>query len=237
MLAGFHRRCAADIGGAHEIVRRLICGAIVKLVKSSWAVVALLQVLLLAPPNVAQPLISTAGLLLQFDNEHDLSAKERLLHTITAKGAVAGPSLLNLAESTQNSDTRWMAMRGIVMLHYAAAAPFLEKSLKDSDSLVRANAARALGDLQIKAAADPLLAMFAAEKDPGALQQASLAVRLLNITAAAPYLRDKMPDFTGQTRDWLIQALGGLGSAATDVPLIAQYLDDDMTSDTAADAI
>jgi len=202
-----------------------------------WTVAALLQVIFLAPSDVAQALESTAGLLLQFDGEHDLPAKERLLLTITAKDALAGPPLLKLAESTPNSDTRWMAMRGMVTLHYAAAAPFLEKSLKDSDPLVRANAARSLGDLRIRTAADPLLAMFAAEKEPSALQQASLALRMLNIKAGAPYLREKIPDSKGQTRVWLIQALGALGSAATDVPLIAGYLDDNMMSDAAAEAI
>jgi len=130
-----------------------------------------------------------------------------------------------------------MAMRGIVTLRYADAAPFLEKSLNDRDPLVRANAARSLGDLGIKASGDPLLAMFVAEKDPGALQQASGALRSLNIKAAAPYLREEIPDFTGQTRNWLIQALGYLGTAAMDVPLIAGYLDDSMTSDAAGEAI
>ena len=148
-----------------------------------------------------------------------------------------GLSLLRLAESTTNSDTRWMAMRGMATLHYAACAPFLEASLKDSDPLVRANAARALGDLRIRNAADPLLAMFAAEKEPPAVQQASLALRMLNVKAAAPYLREKIPAFTGQTRAWLIQALGALGSAVDDVPLIAGYLDEMMSDMAATEAI
>lgn len=190
----------------------------------------------LTPSVLAQPAESTASLLLRFDNEHDLAAKERLLLAVTNKDRGAGPSLLRLAESTTNSDTRWMTMRGMASFHYAACAPFLEASLKDADALVRANAARALGDLRIRNASDPLRAMFAAEKEPPAVQQASLALRMLNVKAAAPYLREKIPAFTGQSRVWLIQALGTLGSA-DDVPLIAGYLDDEMMSDLAAEAI
>src|ERR1035438_5935868 len=152
-------------------------------------------VLLMTPPApsvLAQRSESTASLLLRFDNEHDLSAKEHLLLTVTNKDAGAGPSLLRLAESTTNSDTRWMAMRGMATLRYTACAPFLEASLKDFDALVRANAARALGDLRIGNASDPLLAMFATEKEPPAIQQASLALRMLNIKAAAPYIREKI---------------------------------------------
>ena len=123
-------------------------------------------------------------------------------------------------------------MRGMATLRYTACAPFLEVSLKDSDALVRANAARALGDLRIRTAATPLLAMFAAEQEQPAIQQASLALRMLDVKAAAPYIREKLPGFTGQTRVWLIRALGTLGSA-TDVLLIAGYLDE-MASDMAA---
>lgn len=196
--------------------------------------------LLIAPlrsPVLAQPAESTASLLLRLDNEHDLSAKERLVLAVTKKDAGAGPSLLRLAESTRHSDTRWMAMRGMAILHYAACVPFLEASLKDSDPLVRANAARALGDLRIRNASAPLLAMFAAEKEPSAVQQASLALRMLDIKAAAPYLREKLPVFTGQTRAWLIQALGALGSAVDDVPLVAGYLDEMMSDMAATEAI
>ena len=178
---------------------------------------------------------STTGLLARFDQEHDYAAKERLLLAIT-KDPGAGPALLRLAKSTANTDTRWMAMRGMATLHYTAAAPFLETSLKSRDVFVRSNAARALGDLRIHEASAALLAMFAAEKEPPAIEQASLALRMLEIRAAAPLLRDKIPRFTGQTRAWLIQALGALGTRA-DVPLVAGYLEERGTSGAATEAI
>jgi hypothetical protein len=81
-----------------------------------------------------------------------------------------------------------------------------------------------------------LLAMFVAEHEPQAIQQASLALRMLDIKPAAPYIREKLPVFTGQTRAWLIQALGTLGSAA-DVTLIAGYLDEMSSAMAATEAI
>lgn len=190
----------------------------------------------LASLTLAQPTESIASLLLRFDNEHGLTGKEQLLLAVTSRDTGAGSALLRLAQSTANSDTRWMAMRGMAALHYTDCAPFLEASLKDSDAAVRANAARALGDLRIGNASVPLLAMFAAEQEPGAIQQASLALHMLDVKAAAPYIRQKLPEFTGQTRIWLIQALGALGSA-TDVPLIAGYLDEMVSNMAATEAI
>jgi hypothetical protein len=60
---------------------------------------------------------------------------------------------------------------------------------------------------------------------------------MLNVKAAVPYLREKIPVFTGQTRGWLIQALGALGNAVTDVPFIAAYLDERMSDMAATEAI
>ena len=182
-----------------------------------------------------QPHLSS-DLYAHFDNEHDLARKERLLGQITDDRLSAGPTLLQLAEHTTNSDTRWMAMRGMAAIHYEACAGFLEVSLRDRDATVRANAARALGDLRVTASGPKIKAMFAAEKDPGAIEQASLALRVLNVRTAVPYIRIKIPQYTWQTRAWLLQALGALGSSA-DVPLVAGYLNSsDMASATAATA-
>jgi len=204
----------------------------------SRRVAALLLLITALPASpLAQEAQATAALLMRFDNEHDLAAKEHLLLTVTNNDAGAGPALLRLAQSTANSETRWIAMRGMATLHYTACAPFLEVSLKDSDALVRANAARALGDLRIRDAAAPLLAMFEAEQEPSAIQQGSLALRMLDIKAAAPSIRKKIPSFKGQTRAWLIQALGALGSPTEDIPFIAGYLDEMTSGMAAAEAI
>jgi hypothetical protein len=189
----------------------------------------------LTAPMIAQQ-SGLAALPLQFDNEVSLVAKERLLFSITSQHADAGPSLLRLAQSTANTDTRWMAMRGMSALRCTDCAPFLEASLTDPDVFVRANAARVLGDLGIKEASDSLLAMFATEKDGPAVEQASLSLWRLNITAAVPDIRKKIPEFTGQTRIWLIQSLGHLGSAA-DVPFVAGFLDETMRGQMATEAL
>ncbi len=195
-------------------------------------VAGLITALPLAMVQAQQP---QAAQLERFDNEHDYPSKERLLRDITTQHPDAGPALLRLAQSTKNTDTRWMAMRGMATLHYDASAPFLEASLKDTDALVRANAARAIFDLRISDASPQLLAMFAAEQDTGAIQQASLALHGLGVKAALPYIREKIPLYTGQTRFWLLQALGVLGDAS-DVPFVAAYLENqnDMPSEDAA---
>lgn len=206
-------------------------------VKLSGRVVAVLLWMTLPIFTVfAQRPEPAESLLLRFDNEHDLTRKEDLLRSLTNRYTGAGPEPLRLAQSTTNTDTRWMAMRGLVTLGYTACAQFLEASLKDSDVFVRANAARALGDLRIRSASSPILEMFAAERKPAAIEQASLSLSMLKVNAAAPYIRAKIPGFTGQTRDWLIGALGTLGSAA-DVPLIAGYLEERGSDMAATSAI
>ena len=164
-----------------------------------------------------------SNLYARFDNEHDLARKERLLGQITNDRLSAGPTLLHLAEHATNSDTRWMAMRGMATVQYEPCAGFLEVSLRDPDATVRANAARALGDLRVTASGPKIQAMFAAESNPGAIQQTSLALHMLDVRAAVPYIRNKIPLYTWQTRAWLLQALGALGNS-TDVPLVAGYL-------------
>ena len=75
--------------------------------------------------------------------------------------------------------------------------PILEAALKDSNVFVRANAARALGYLRIQDAVPALLAMFVAKRDGPAVEQASLALRMLEVKAAAPFIREKIPAFSG----------------------------------------
>src|ERR1022692_2748146 len=60
---------------------------------SSDLVAVVLLMTPLAPSVLAQRSESTASLLLRFDNEHDLSAKEHLLLTVTNKDAGAGSTI------------------------------------------------------------------------------------------------------------------------------------------------
>jgi HEAT repeat protein len=184
---------------------------------------ALALALTMTPSIRSQELPASSDLFTRFDNEHDLTKKENLLRQITDHSLNAGPTLLDLAEQTRNLDTRWMAIRGLATLHYQASDQFLEESLTNPDAVVRSNAVRALADLDVTPAGPQIQAMFAKEKNPGAIEQATLALRVLHVRAAVPDIRSKIPDYTWQTRAWLLQALGDLGSS-TDVPLIAGYL-------------
>jgi hypothetical protein len=195
-----------------------------------------LSTVTLAVAQQDQPFLRDA--LSGFDQEHDLAKKEYRLQALVQHYPSAGPALLNLAKSTRYPDTRWMSMRGMRDLHYVGCEAFLKQSLVDHDSLVRANAARVLGDLGLKDAKKDLLAMFAAENDPAAVEQASLAIRVLNVRAAVPSIRKKIPHYTWQTRAWLLQALGALGDKS-DVPLIAGFLNssDNASAQTSTDAL
>ena len=174
----------------------------------------------------------------RFDAEHDQARKEHDLLLLTESYPEIGPALLRVAETTQFPDTRWMAMRGMNNVHFRGCEAFLRHELRSSDIAVRANAARSLGDLGLKAASGDLLSMFVSEHEPGVVEQASLSLRHLQVKAAVPTIRKKLPLFEGQTRVWLLQALGGLGGKG-DVPLIAGYLDDPnyAVPDMAAEAL
>jgi hypothetical protein len=71
-------------------------------------------------------------LISQFHSTRDLEAKERLLNVITTDFPGAGPTLLQLAQTTTDVDTRWMAIRGIGTLKYKRAMPFLVESLRQN---------------------------------------------------------------------------------------------------------
>jgi HEAT repeat protein len=175
-------------------------------------------------PILAQQVQPLPDALKVFNQEHDLTKKEHELLNITLQHPESGPAMLALAEKTQFSDTRWMAMRGMRDVQFRGCESFLKQELKNPDALVRANAARVIGDLGFGSADDDLLAMFVAEHDPGAVEQASLSLRVLNVRASAPLIRQKIPLFTGQTRAWLLQALGTLGDKS-DIPFVASFLD------------
>jgi HEAT repeat protein len=190
-----------------------------------WAYAFLLYVSLSTPHRFAgaQAQEQTASLVLQFRNTHDVAEKERILNRIIGRGPTAGPLLLELAKTTDDNDTRWLAIRGLGLLGFEDAAPFLIKSLKSEEHYVRANAARALGELRYLSAASALIHLLEAEQDAGVIEQSSLALRMIKAKDAIPVLKSRMSVDSIQTRCWLLDAIAGLGSKG-DVPFVAQYL-------------
>jgi HEAT repeat protein len=172
---------------------------------------------------VAQDEVPTVSLLLQFSETHHVADKEKILDRITQRGQEAGPLLLQLARSTGDNDTRWLAIRGLGTLKFADAAPFLIESLKSREHYVRENAARALGELQYSRASPVLLRQLEVEQDAGVIEQTSAALVMIKVPAAIPILKTRMSFNSGQTRCWLLDAIASLGSEH-DIPFIAGFL-------------
>ncbi len=163
------------------------------------------------------------SLLRQFEETHDLAAKERVLNLITQRGSAAGGMLLQLARVTNDNDTRWLAMRGLGMIRFEDAAPFLVESLDSAERYVRANAASALGMLRYAPAGPALIRLLASEQDAGVIEQTAHALNMIKAQDAIPTLKSRMSFPPLQTRCWLLQAIGSLGSK-DDVPFVAKYL-------------
>ena len=102
-------------------------------------------------------------------------------------------------------------------MKYRDAEPYLKKSLASLVPEVRANAARALGDMQAKSAAGDLVKMLATETSGGVIQQTSLSLRKLKHATAVPALKRVATHEDHQTRVWVIQAISELGEK-TEVP-------------------
>jgi HEAT repeat protein len=181
----------------------------------------------------AQDQEHTASLVLRFQETQDLADKERALSLIVQRGYPAGQQLLMLTKATNDNDTRWLAIRGLGMLKFEDATPFLIESLKSNEHNVRANAARALGEIRYSPASSALIHLLAAEQDAGVIEQTSLALHMIRAEDAIPTIKSKMSFNSTQTRCWLLDAIAGLGSK-NDVPFIAKYL---YSSDTASEGI
>jgi hypothetical protein len=177
-------------------------------------------------------------LISQFSSTRDLEAKERLLNAITTSFPGSGSALLQLAETTTEVDTKWMAIRGIGTLKYRRAAPFLVRSLLSEYPYVRANSARALGDMKAYSAERPLVTLLRGEQDGGVIERTSLALRMIGAREAVPVLKSKASHPSIQTRMWIFQAIGCLGSK-DDVPFLAGHLyrENPFVSMSAAQAI
>jgi hypothetical protein len=171
--------------------------------------------------GLAQDQVSS--LILQFRNAHDVVDKERILNRVSDHGYEAGQPLLQLAKTTGDNDTRWLAIRGLGMLKFEPAATFLIDSLRSDEHYVRANAARALAELRYSRAAPELIHLLEVEQDSGVIEQTSLALRLIGAKDAIPVLESRMSVVSMQTKCWLLDAIAQLGSRS-DLPFIAKYL-------------
>lgn len=176
----------------------------------------------------AQPSVAPAtlpGLLSQFRADTDRASKELILNQITTRFPEAGPELLVLAEGPENGDTNWLAIRGIGYLKFSGAIPFLEESLNSKAVLVRANAARSLGEIGDASAIDPLMTALSKEQDSGVIEQTAMALQMLHSKKAVPILKTKIENPSPQTRIWILGAVEFLGGRA-ELPFIAASLQD-----------
>jgi len=87
-------------------------------------------------------------LLTKFIAETEQGKEEQLLNEIVRQPD-AGPTLLRLAMHANDTLTKWMSIRGIGIVKYGKAVSFLIDSLTHEHPYVRANSARALGEIKI----------------------------------------------------------------------------------------
>jgi hypothetical protein len=166
---------------------------------------------------------TTALLLHRFQVADVIATKERLIYRIAERGGEAGRDLLKVAETTDDANTRWLAIRGLGITKCREAAPFLLVSLRSSEHYVRANAARALGEIGYTPAAAALIDLLRTERDAGVTEQTALALRMIHAREAIPVLKSRMSASSSQTKCWLLDSIGSLGSD-TEIPYVAQYL-------------
>src|SRR5581483_1898886 len=96
-------------------------------------------------------------------------------------------------------------------------------SLGSSERYVRANAARALGEMRYMPAAEALIDLLRTEKDGGVTEQTALALSIIEFRKAIPVLMYRMSSASTETKCWLLDSIGRLGSDA-EISYIAQFL-------------
>ncbi len=206
--------------GVYSLVKR--CTS-VKLGLLGVAVILGFQSRDLGAQSGSPPEETTASLLRRFQAADVIATKEGLIYRIAERGGEAGKDLLKVAEATDDVNIRWLAIRGLGIMKFKGAAPFLLDSLRSSEHYVRANAARALGEIGYTPAAAALTDLLRTEKDAGVTEQTALALRMINAREAIPVLKSRMSASSSQTKCWLLDSIGSLGSDA-EIPYVAQYL-------------
>jgi hypothetical protein len=89
---------------------------------------------------------------LQLRETHNVADKERILYRITQRGYEAGQQLLELAKTTDDNETRRLAIRRLGMLRLAGAARFLIESLQSDEHGTFSHCAAAGIEVTIKIA-------------------------------------------------------------------------------------
>lgn len=163
-------------------------------------------------------------ILTKFIAEKNSAQKEQLMNEIVSQPDV-GPRLLLVAMRSNDIVTKWMSIRGIGYVKYRKAFAFLIESLNRQHPHVRANAARALGEIGANAASSNLIRLLSYENDGGVIEQTALALWMLGATEAVPMLKRVAPHPVAQTRCWVLHSIGILGTK-TDIPFLAKYLYD-----------
>lgn len=171
---------------------------------------------------IAQDLPSLVS---RFQSEHDRATKESILLNITQNYPQSGAEVLRIARQAKDNDTTWLAIRGIGYLKFHDAAPFLKQSLGSESPYVRANAARALGEIHDTSATPALISLLKTEQDSGVIEQSALALQMLDAKAAVPVLKDRVANPSAQTRIWILGAIEVLDTKK-DVPFFATFLSD-----------
>lgn len=164
-------------------------------------------------------------LLSKFKSERNIAAKEVTLNEVIQQYPGVGAQLLELASTTQDPDTRWLAIRGLGELKYKQSSPYLIQCLSDKNDYVRANSARALGEIRDQSAVSALIKLLEREQNGGVVEQTSLALQMLEAKGAIPTLKKRINHPSAQTRGWIVGAISALGSR-DDVPFFANCLND-----------
>lgn len=140
-----------------------------------------------------------------------------------AQQHAAGEAAVKTVLESKDDDARWHAARKLGELNYRPAIPLLIKALSDPHHYVRANAARALSDMNATEAREVLVSLLSHETDGGVIQQTTLGIRKFKAREALPALRKIVNREDTQTRTWIIQVIGQF-DAKEDVACVASYL-------------
>lgn len=122
-------------------------------------------------------------------------------------------------------DARAAAAEVLGELRDAEAAPFLERALEDKSEIVRANAARALGEAGAKKSSDRLAELM--EKDPSELVQGRAAWALVTFqdARASAWFEARLASKKEADRLRAAKAISRMGDARF-IPHLARLLDD-----------